>query len=114
MAPWNVGKDAAIRPSAVIGGKQEEHFLFAFDINVTAPRDPFVRVWISPLEKALLGWVNGELIYDRAENGIFWHHTYNPPLVPGHNHLVFRGRLGDFPTVNIRVLGHQGKTEFSA
>ena len=110
MAPWNVGATAAINPSAVLGGKPDDLFLTSFGIEVLSDRDPFVRLWFNPLQQALTGWVNGEQLYNRHTNGIFWDHTFNPPLVPGENRLLFLGRIGDYPTLSIRVHGHEGKT----
>ena len=99
-----------INPTVVLGGNPDEMFLTAFDIEVLADRDPFVRLWFTPLQKALTGWVNGEQLYNRHTNGSFWDHTFNPPLVPGRNRLLFLGKLGDYPTLSIRVHGHEGKT----
>lgn len=99
-----------INPAAVLGGKPDDMFLAAFDIEVLAERDPFVRLWFEPLDKALTGWVNGERLYNRHTNGSFWDHTFNPPLKPGRNRLLFLGRFEDYPTLGIRVHGHEGKT----
>jgi len=99
-----------INPTEVLGGSPDDMFLTAFDIEVLADRDPFVRLWFNPLQKALTGWANGEKLYNRHTNGSFWDHTFNPPLVPGRNRLLFLGKLGDYPTLSIRVHGHEGKT----
>jgi len=76
-------------------------------------KDPFVRLWFNPVQQALTGWVNGEKLYNRHTNGSPWDYTFNPPLKPGHNRLIFLGKLGDYPTVSIRVHGHEGKTQIS-
>ena len=110
MAPWRTGQTKPINPGNVLGGKPDEIFLTAFDIEVLGKRDPFVRLWFNPVQQAVTGWVNGEKLYIRHTNGNPWDHSFNPPLVPGRNRLLFKGLLGDYPTVSIRVHGHKGKT----
>ncbi len=110
MAPWKTGEAKPINPSATLAGNPDDLFLAAFDIEVLTKRDPFVRLWFNPVQKALTGWVNDEQLYNRHTNGTPWDYSFNPPLVPGRNRLLFLGRLGDYPTLSIRVHGHEGKT----
>ena len=110
MSPWRTGQTKPVNPGNVLGGKPDDMFLTAFDIEVLGKRDPFVRLWFNPVQQAVTGWVNGEKLYVRHTNGNPWDHSFNPPLVPGRNRLLFQARLGDYPTVSIRVHGHEGKT----
>jgi hypothetical protein len=110
MAPWRTGQTKPVNPGNVLGGKPDEMFLTAFDIEVLVKKDPFVRLWFNPVQNALTGWVNGERLYNRHTNGNPWDYSFNPPLKPGRNRLLFKGRLGDYPTISIRVHGHEGKT----
>ena len=113
MPPWRTGQTKPVNPGNVLGGKPEEMFLTAFDIEVLTKKDPFVRLWFNPVQQAVTGWVNGEKLYNRHTNGNPWDHSFNPPLKPGSNRLVFLGKLGDYPTVSIRVHGYEGKTQIS-
>jgi arylsulfatase A-like enzyme len=110
MTPWFTGLAKAINTAAELGGRPEDLFLAAFDIEVLSDRDPFVRVHFNPHQKAVTGWVNGEELYHRREPDNPFNLTFNPPLVPGRNTLLFKGRVGDYPTLGIRVHGHEGKT----
>jgi len=110
MAPWRTGVAKQVNTTALLGGKPDELFLLAFEVEQLCERDPFVRLHIRPVQKPVTGWANGERLYERTLNGNLFNHTFNPPLKQGSNTLVFRGRLGDYPSLSVRVQGWEGKT----
>jgi N-acetylglucosamine-6-sulfatase len=110
MLPWQTGIEDKIRPSALLGGEPDERFLLAFEIEQLCDRDPFVRLHFQPARNAVVGWANGERLFERDAGGNPFNHIFNPPLRKGGNTLLFRGRLGDYPWLNIRVQGWEGKT----
>ena len=109
MAPWRTGQNKPINPAKRLGGKPDDLFLLAFELEQLTERDPFVRVNIAPAQRAITGWVNRERLYERRLNDNPFNHSFNPPLVKGRNTLIFRGRLGDYPVVIIGAMVHKGK-----
>lgn len=111
MAPWRTGVANQVNPVALLGGNPDESFLLAFEIEQLCNQDPFVRLHIHPVQKPVTGWANGEKLFDRTLNGSGFNHSFNPPLKQGLNTVIFRGRLGDYPTLSVRVQGWEGKTQ---
>jgi len=110
MAPWKLGSSRPANPAGTLGGKADELFLLAFEIEQLTKKDPFVRVGFNPTEKPVTGWVNGERLFNRRLNDNPFNRSFNPPLVKGVNKLIFKGRFGDYTALTVDVLGHDGKT----
>jgi len=68
---------------------------------------------LAPARTSVTGYSNGELVYKRGKNGYFdpFNFPLNPPLKPGNNSIVFKGRIETLPSLSINVSSYIDKVK---
>ncbi len=103
-APWG-GNKRGVDIKKLCGNTKAGNFLIGFPIEVLGKKDPYVRVTLTPVRTTVTGYANGKPVYSRGNKGNYnpFNFTLNPPLKPGNNSIVFKGKTEQLPSLSINV-----------
>ena len=103
-APWG-GNKRGVDIKKLCGNAKAGNFLIGFPIEVLGKKDPFVRITLAPVRTTVTGYANGKLVYARGNKGNYnpFNFSLNPPLKPGNNSIVFKGKTEQLPSLSINV-----------
>jgi len=77
--------------------------------------DPCLRLAVAPPRTPVTGYANGEELYHRMKAGRLdpFNIYFNPPLKPGANKIIFKGKIKDLPKLSINAIVMEGRLEIS-
>ena len=103
-APWG-GNKSGIDIKKLSKNAKTGSFLIGFPVEVPGNKDPYIRVVLAPVRTKITGYSNGKLVYNRGNKKVFdpFNFTLNPPLKPGINSIVFKGKVEQLPSLSINV-----------
>jgi len=74
---------------------------------------PCLRLAIAPVHTPVTGYANGEELYHRMKTGKLdpFNIYFNPPLKPGKNTIIFKGKIKDLPKLSINAKVMKGRLD---
>jgi len=72
-----------------------------------------LRLAVAPVHTPVTGYANGEELYHRMKTGRLdpFNMYFNPPLKPGDNTIIFKGKIKDLPKLSINAIVMKGRIE---
>ena len=94
-------------------GKSGDNFLIKIIIKNPNKNDPCLRLAVAPVHTPITGYANGEELYQRMKTGRLdpFNIYFNPPLKPGDNTIIFKGKIKDLPKLSINAIVMKGRVE---
>ena len=97
----------------ICGGVTNDNFLIGISVENPGKEDPCLRLAVAPPHTPVTGYANGEELYHRMKTGRLdaFNIYFNPPLKPGDNKIIFKGKINDLPKLSINAIVMEGRIE---